>query len=313
MILTCPECATSYFVEDAAIGEGRTVRCTSCSASWRAYVEAPRKVDDGPDAPTYAVETAALDAPDAPAPPPTPTPTLIADDEDLFEAPLADHPAEELPKVFRARAETGRRMREAAVQGAIWAGMGAVLALFITTALVFRIDIVRLWPRTASAYAGIGLPVNVVGLTVEDLKARPGLQDGRAVLVVSGLLRNVRAKPVVAPPLSITLLDKDGKRLVSSSATVSDPLVPAGQARSFAVTLLDPPGAASDLDLTFVLGRPHAQPRPVAAATVHPAAPPVLRSAPLQPQAVTPPPPVENATPLPATSPYALQGDSAAH
>ena len=35
MILTCPECATGYFVEDDQIrAAGRTVRCAACGARW---------------------------------------------------------------------------------------------------------------------------------------------------------------------------------------------------------------------------------------------------------------------------------------
>src|SRR3954469_19508388 len=37
MILTCPECATSYFVDDSRIGPaGRTVKCSHCGARWTA-------------------------------------------------------------------------------------------------------------------------------------------------------------------------------------------------------------------------------------------------------------------------------------
>ena len=35
MILTCPECETQYFADDATIGEsGRTVKCAACGNSW---------------------------------------------------------------------------------------------------------------------------------------------------------------------------------------------------------------------------------------------------------------------------------------
>ena len=35
MILTCPECDTQYFADDATIGDsGRTVKCAACGHSW---------------------------------------------------------------------------------------------------------------------------------------------------------------------------------------------------------------------------------------------------------------------------------------
>src|ERR1700761_555864 len=42
MILTCPECATSYFVDDARIpAHGRRVRCSSCAHRWLAGPDGP--------------------------------------------------------------------------------------------------------------------------------------------------------------------------------------------------------------------------------------------------------------------------------
>ena len=42
MILTCPECATSYFIDDARLPPaGRTVKCSSCGAKWAAIPETP--------------------------------------------------------------------------------------------------------------------------------------------------------------------------------------------------------------------------------------------------------------------------------
>ncbi|MEM9014556.1 MAG: zinc-ribbon domain-containing protein, partial [Pseudomonadota bacterium] len=40
MIITCPECATRYNVEDDRfLPDGHSVRCTNCGVSW--FVPAP--------------------------------------------------------------------------------------------------------------------------------------------------------------------------------------------------------------------------------------------------------------------------------
>ena len=56
------------------------------------------------------------------------------------------------------------------------------LVLIIALGIIFRVDVVRLWPRTASAYAGVGLPVNSLGLVIEGVRFEPSLQDGHAAL-----------------------------------------------------------------------------------------------------------------------------------
>jgi predicted Zn finger-like uncharacterized protein len=232
MILTCPECATRYFVGDEAVGDtGRTVRCTNCGKSWRAMGEPPldlRVAEDG-----------ALGRDAAPA--------------------AADLKATELPRAYRARVEETKRVREAAASGAVWAAIAAAFLLVVGAAMVFRIDVVRAVPRTASLYAALGMPVNQVGLTIERIQAQPALQDGRAALMVTGVVRNIRSKPVVSPPLRIALLDKAGKRVAARTARVTDPKVPPGGLRIFSVAMLDPPASAVDVEVTFAAaGRPAA-------------------------------------------------------
>jgi predicted Zn finger-like uncharacterized protein len=238
MILTCPECATSYFADDAAIGAGRLVRCGACGASWRAQFDTPLDLEFEPSEPSE---------PFAPA--------LAKPEADLRERPPSELSGEQLQKAFRAKAEQVRKMREAAAQGAVWAGIGAAFVLVLASAVVFRLDVVRLWPRSASAYAAVGLPVNAVGLTIEDAHALPSLQDGHPALLVSGVLRNVRPKTVLAPPLSIVLRDKDNQPLLTRVISPGDPSIPPGQTRSFAVSLIDPPAGAANVDIDFVLGR----------------------------------------------------------
>ncbi len=287
MILTCPECATSYFADESAIGEGRTVRCGSCGAAWRVQGKAPLELRVGSQEGVHAAGSE-------------------AGDEALFERPSSELPGDMLPKAFRARAESERRMREAAVQGAIWAGMGSVVALMLVTAVVFRTDVVRLWPRSASAYAAVHLAVNPVGLTIEDLHARPSLQDGHPALLVSGVLRNIRARTIQSPPLSIVLRDKANHLLLHRIVPASDPQVPPGQTRKFVATLVDPPGAAANVGVEFALDR---EGRALPAETPTPVSVPKLRTIGAEPQAMMiGPAQVQDARPLPSSSPYALSG-----
>jgi len=284
MILTCPECATAYFVDEAKIPpEGRMVKCANCAHRWTAFAT--------PAEPEPEVEAEASSAAEQIEP-------------EVMDVEAAD--AADLPKVFRAKAADSRKVREAATAGVVWAGMAAALVVLVAVAAVFRLNVVSLWPKTAAAYAWVGLPVNSLGLTIEGVRAEPALQEGHAALSVSGMFRNVKDKPITAPPLRISLLNKAGKRLSTKIAQPADAVVPPGETRHFAIAILDPPASASQLEVAFApeaARKGVALPKASRAATPHAAETPVLRDdeAPL-----VGPAPVE-AQPLPANSPYALE------
>lgn len=294
MILTCPECATAYSVPDSKIpATGRTVKCAACQARWTAY---PQVGDD--DAP--AVEE---------SPPPALEPKAgepaASLEAPLFGAldPVVPPAAEDLPRAFRARADFARKVRQAAAAGIVWAGMVAVIALVVVMAIIFRADVVRMWPSSAGAFAAVGLPVNSLGLAIEQIKARPMLKDGHAALQISGVIRNVETRAIVTPPLQIQLLDKSGKALATKIARAADPRIPPGKTRHFSLVMLDPPAAAHDLEIAFApdaKGGEEAAPAP-AAKTGEVA----LRGAAPAPEPPAPEP-VE-ARPLPPGSPFALQ------
>jgi predicted Zn finger-like uncharacterized protein len=288
MILTCPECATSYFVDDSKIPtEGRAVKCANCGARWTATPELP-SLDLENDQPEDGISRASAA-------------------ESAEQRPIQDLPGEDLPKVFRAKADTDRRVREAATAGVIWAGMAAGLAVLIAIAIVFRVDVVRLWPRTASAYAGVGLPVNSLGLVIEGVRFEPALQDGHAALAVSGMIRNIEDKPVVSPALRISLLDAEGKAIVTKIARPADAKIPSGETRHFAIALLDPPATARELEVAFAPRGPLSlKVRQADPAPAH-AEPPALR-----PATAAPAPPPMEAQPLAAGTPDALPYSEAA-
>jgi predicted Zn finger-like uncharacterized protein len=246
MILTCPECATGYFVEDGQIRPGgRTVRCAACGARWKALPEGPLNLVSSEEEGAVAKEP----------PPPAEESALSGED---------------LPRAFRDRAEDERRMRRAALVGAGWAAGAVALILVVVLGIVFREQVVGGWPPTASLYAAIGLPVNPTGLVIEQVRAEPSLDQGHATLAVSGVIRNVVDHVVVAPPLRISLVNAQGKRVAGQIATLDNARIPPGETRHFLTSVIDPPYSAANLEVTFVLG---ARP-PTQMAPVRPAIPP---------------------------------------
>jgi predicted Zn finger-like uncharacterized protein len=229
MILTCPECATGYFVEDSQIGPGgRKVRCASCGARWTAHPEGPLELVSSEEEGALARE------PEAAAEP----------------APIT---ADELPRVFRDRAQEERRMRQAAISGVAWAAGAVVVIVVIGVGVVFRDAVVRAWPPTASLYAAVGLPVNPTGLVIEQVRAEPSLLEGHATLAVSGVIRNVVDHAVIAPPLRISLVNAQGKRVAGQIASLDNARIPPGETRHFVTSIFDPPYSAANLQVDFAL------------------------------------------------------------
>ncbi len=232
MILTCPACATSYFVPDEAIGpNGRRVRCKTCGHDWRASLEdAPLELEPATEGLSPAADPASETLPES----------------------LAETPAPELPRAFRARAERKRRTRQAAAAGAAWAAAAAVVLGLITGGVLFREEIVRKFPATAGAYGALGLDVNIVGLEFEAQRARVAPHDpGR--IVVSGAVRNIRETEVSSPPIRVILQDERGVEIASRVLRPDWPPILPGKVEGFATVIADPQGKAAGMTTKFIL------------------------------------------------------------
>lgn len=279
MILTCPECTTRYFVEDSKLGpDGRTVRCANCGNSWHAEAEAPLEL-------VSSAEEGAVGRSPGKAEDP------------------AGRKAPELPKAFRAKVQQQRKVREAATAGVVWAGMVTGLASLLVAAYVFRVDVVKLYPSAAGAYALARVPVNPTGLEFDKVKGEPA-PDGAKAITVSGVVRNVEDEPAAPPPLRVSLLDDKGKKLVTRVVRVPAATLAPGKSVAFSAVLPDPKAAADDVAVEFALDL---QPKPgkAAAQAAKPASHGERRPTPaLRPMATGPHGPARR----PATQPHASDG-----
>lgn len=267
MILTCPACATSYFIPDDAVGSnGRKVRCQSCGEVWRATSDEPLELTLAPE------------------------PKVIARAEPEPEtANLAETPAPELPRAFRARAEQQRRIRRAAAHGVVWAGLASVFVGLIASAFLFRVEVVDAFPRAAAAYAMVGTPVNPIGLDFEAMSAKEAPNHPGMVLV-SGALRNVRDAEIVAPAIRVSLLDDHGAEVGFRVIQIDAAPVLPGKVQGFATLIPDPGGHAADIGVNFVTAESHSTSKPSPAPSHQPAAPVKNHAAPLHEAAPSPAP-----------------------
>lgn len=284
MILTCPECATSYFVDDARIPrKGRIVRCSSCGHKWRAFLEEPQgpaERDDDDDLFFEEVEAAQAEKVEAPPPEPEPEPPI-------FVPPIAP------PRVRRERKPSRQANKGATVIA--WVSVASLVVL-VAGILLARGVIVSFFPPSNKLFAAIGLPVDRLGLVIDQVKFQPTFLAGRPVLSVTGAIRNTRKQSVTTPSLRVSLLDKEGKPLIAKLARPLNPNIPPGATRYFAIAIADPPAGSQKLQVAFEEDDPGTQA----------AAPPQTSETVLGPE------PME-ARPLPPTAPEALPSPGPTH
>ena len=236
MILTCTSCSTRYYADDAAIGpSGRTVRCAACGFSW--FAEAHLELRD----PEPRAEASAS----------VPEPLTRERVERLRRAAQQPGPAPSAAAKFRAQQAERMRKDRARAAVVVWGATGAALAASATGMVVFRQDVAELWPRSASAFAALGLDVNVYGLEFYNLGVERSFEGDTPVLMVSGEVRNIGRDSKSVPPVRLSLRDARSREIFQVVNVVSDHQIASGAAVPFQIRVDNPPADAVDLEATF--------------------------------------------------------------
>jgi len=232
MILTCTSCSTRYYADDASIGAaGRTVRCAACGHSWFAEPA-----------------TVAGEAEDRAG---RPEPLTRERVERLRRAAEQLGPAPSAAAKFRAQQAERMRRERARAAIAAWGATGAALAASAAGMVVFRQDVAEIWPNSASAFAAVGLDVNVYGLEFFDLAVERAFDGPTPILLVSGEVRNIGREDKLVPPVRITLRDSSSREIYDTVHALNAPTMPAGAATPFQIRLENPPVDAVDLEASF--------------------------------------------------------------
>jgi hypothetical protein len=127
------------------------------------------------------------------------------------------------------------------------AAMGAlVLAL-----IIWRVDVVRLLPQTATFYKMVGLEVNLRGLMFKDVKITTETVEGKPVLVIEGVITGETRKPVELPRLRFSVRDAQGAEIYAWNAVLEQPVLKPGERAWFKSRLASPPPEGRAIDVRF--------------------------------------------------------------
>ncbi len=171
--------------------------------------------------------------------------------------------------VFRARREEKKRQTRLALVGGAWGLTAAALVAGLAVTFIFRAEVVRLWPKSASAFALVGAPVNPFGLEFENVKLQRQSIGGAPVLSISGRVRNVSERAQAARPIELRLLDHKNEKVFSWSVMPEQKTLKPGEAAQFLTRIANAPVEAMQMEVTLLDKAPHASKSGDAIAMTH--------------------------------------------
>ena len=271
MHIVCPHCTTSYAINLATLGEaGRTVRCARCKETWLARPEdaiepapvpamaevgAARQRDiaaewgttaeDEGDAPVVESPSIAADGPEGDA---------SSEGKDDWIALVRDAGDDETaPRGgwFGSRFKAGRKERSGGRSlGSLTTACAAMGALVVAL-LVWRADVVRLLPQTATFYKMVGLNVNLRGVAFRDVKVTTETVEGKPVLVIEGVIVGESRKTVDLPRLRFSVRDAQGAEIYAWNTVLEQTILKPGDHAAFKSRLASPPAEGKSIDIRF--------------------------------------------------------------
>lgn len=214
MILTCPACSTRYLVNPSNLGRlGRVVRCAKCRHSWmqEAPDDLPRHIDVTP----------------------------------------LEQTARPIRKGSNLPALPGQNKRRSSLPG--WIALLIAVAAVGIGVVAGRDVLVEAWPPAARLYSAIGMPAEVLGQGLEfrDVNFERAEQDGRATLIVTGMVANISDKVRTVPLMRASVTSGGAKVIRDWTFSVKEERLLPGESVPFVTRLDDPPDDARELLIAF--------------------------------------------------------------
>ena len=201
------------------VAPGRNVRCAKCGHVW-------------------------FQAPAGPESEPEPEPVVAR------QATPAAAVAAEM-RYAMAGAVPRRNFASEFVNALGWAAL-IILVLAMGGATVkYRQSIASLWPQTSTFYAALGMKVNLRGLEFSGVTYKDQLENGEAVLAITGQLVNVTTRELPVPAIFVSLSDNEKRELYHWTFDAGVAKLAPGARSSFMTRLASPPREARHVEVRF--------------------------------------------------------------
>jgi predicted Zn finger-like uncharacterized protein len=278
MHIVCPHCTTSYAIDPATLGvAGRNVRCSRCKEVWlarpedalenvapaRAMASASQASSEADAAAEWEAMAAEDDSQEAPV---VDSPSISADWPDGDGSPSsadsdwlsgAQDEAEDSEAVRRNASWFHHLLRPPALfraSGKPFIGLPtacAAMGALVLALIIWRVDVVRLLPQTATFYKMVGFEVNLRGLMFKDVKISTETVEGKQVLVIEGVITGQARKPVELPRLRFSVRDAQGAEIYAWNTVLEQTVLRPGERASFRSRLASPPPEGRNIDIRF--------------------------------------------------------------
>ncbi|MBC7576444.1 MAG: zinc-ribbon domain-containing protein [Tardiphaga sp.] len=274
MHIVCPNCTTSYAVNPASFGDsGRTVRCARCKEVWlarpedlaRTELRAPAMANPAPDEDLSAwgiTEDEAESTPERDIPR-VESPSISAGWPAEANDPVADWSTasdDELAPSRFARATRFAALRRLVPKITLRIPFlprislpvaCAAMSAMVLALMIWRVEMVRLLPQTATFYQLVGLNVNLRALAFKDVKVSTETVEGKQVLVIEGNIVSESRGPVQMPRLRFVVRDDKGTEIYAWNAVIEQPGLNPGDKAWFRSRLASPPADSRSIDVRF--------------------------------------------------------------
>ena len=207
---------------------------------------------DQPDAgtPQFATDTTQADA----EPPPiSDAPPLVPpiDHAEFAESAHAEAEAEDIETFAARRQRLQAKRKKSQRSSKRWTAIVLLLFAFNVAFIGARSEVVRYLPQTASLFEAIGLPVNLRGLSFENVRISKETQDGMSILLIEGKIVSTSNRIVEVPRLRFAARNAAGREIYSWTAKPERNTLGPGESMAFHSRLAAPPADANDVMVRF--------------------------------------------------------------